>query len=89
MTFTLNATVTEVIPTHGGHAEDTLVTLVATAGEEVSSGFGTMQAVYSNTEGVIQKATIALTIEGTDPPLAIGDVVTFNGHFSAPVPVKS
>jgi len=83
MTFVINATVTEVtteIPDRG----NTLVRLSATAGEEVTNHGQTVQAVYSNTEGVIRSVAIVMIVEGTDAPLAVGDVVLFNGHFSAP-----
>lgn len=83
MTFQINATVIEVtteIPDRG----NTLVRLSATASEEVTTYGRVTQAVYSNTEGVIRSVAIVMIFEGTDAPLAVGDVVPFQGHFTAP-----
>jgi hypothetical protein len=84
MTFTINATVTEVVPDELDK-RNTAVILRAFAGDTVE-GFGgnTMQAIYSNTEGKILGAQITLVIEGDEPPLAVGNVVPFTGHFTAP-----
>lgn len=88
MTFTINATVAKVIAIDGGEDEgNTLVRLTAKAGEEVERYGQPAQAIYSNTEGVIKNVSIHFIIEGTDPPLTEGDVVSFTGHFTKPASV--
>lgn len=85
MTFQINATVTEVVPDELD-SHNTAVILRAFAGDTVEAFGNTSQAIYSNTEGKILGAQITLVIEGEEAPLAVGDVVSMSGHFSAPKP---
>jgi hypothetical protein len=83
MTFSINATVTEVVPDELD-PHNTAVILRAFAGDTVESYGNTLQAIYSNTEGKILGAQITLVIEGAEQPLAVGQIVPFQGHFTAP-----
>lgn len=88
MTLTINATVTTIETNEDG---DSIVQFSATAVEDVTlsypDGKGGMteyvqKQIFCNTEGHVLGAVITLIVEGSEPPVEMGQVVSFSGSFT-------